>query len=501
MNVDEVKESAELIPPGFVLAAGTGRADPSFLRYRDERVAHWDAVADWMTQHPARGGAYRRRLVEVYRYFVPAGARVLEIGCAQGDLLAALRPARGVGVDFSARMIARARAKHPDLRFVHADAHALDLEAEPFDFIILSDVANDLWDVQAVCQQLARFADSRTRVVLNFSNRLWRWPLTAARRLGLARPNLRQSWLTVADLTMLLDLAGFEVIRHRREALLPLPLGPVAKFANRYAARFWPASALTATHFLVARPVKQEPPTREPVVSVIIPARDEAGNIADIFARMPEMGAGTEMVFVEGGSRDNTYGTVEQLIAAHPERRCQLHRQKGRGKVDAVRLGFERARGDVLMIFDADLTVPPEDMPRLLEMLTTGRADFVNPTRLVYPMEGEAMRFFNLVGNKFFGLVFSWLLERPFKDVLCGTKVLWRADYERIAANRHYFGDFDPFGEFDLLFGAAKLNLKIEDVPVRHRRRHYGTTKIPRWRGGVMLLRMAASAARRIKFI
>jgi SAM-dependent methyltransferase len=500
MNVNEVKDSEELIPPGFVLAAGTGHADPSFLSYRDERVAHWDAGAGWMTEHPTRGGAYRRRLAEVYQFFVPAGARVLEIGCAQGDLLAALKPGTGVGVDFSAAMIERARIKYPSLRFVHADAHALDLEEE-FDFIILSDVCNDLWDVQAVLQQLARLSTPRTRLIMNFSNRLWRWPLTAARRLGLARPNLRQSWLTVADLTMLLDLAGFEVIRHRREALVPLPLGPIAKFANRYAARFWPFDALTATHFLVARPMEQEPPTREPVVSVIIPARDEAGNIADIFARMPEMGAGTEMVFVEGGSRDDTYETVERLIAAHPERLCQLHRQKGRGKVDAVRLGFARARGDVLMIFDADLTVPPEDMPRLLDMLTTGRADFVNPTRLVYPMEGEAMRFFNLVGNKFFGLVFSWLLERPFKDVLCGTKVLWRADYERIAANRHYFGDFDPFGEFDLLFGASKLNLKIMDVPVRHRRRLYGTTKIPRWRGGVMLLRMAYSAAKRIKFI
>jgi glycosyltransferase involved in cell wall biosynthesis len=234
---------------------------------------------------------------------------------------------------------------------------------------------------------------------------------------------------------------------------------------------------------------------------VVIPARNEAGNIAAAFARVPEMGQGTEMIFVEGHSRDDTYQRIESGIAQNPARRAMLLRQSGKGKGDAVRLGFERATGDVLMILDADLTVPPEALPRFLEVLEEGKGEFVNGVRLVYPMEDQAMRFFNLLGNKFFSLAFSWLLGQPVKDTLCGTKVLRKVDYERIAANRSYFGDFDPFGDFDLLFGAAKLGLKIVDLPVRYGSRAYGETNIQRWRHGMLLLRMVAVAARRLKFI
>jgi glycosyltransferase involved in cell wall biosynthesis len=254
------------------------------------------------------------------------------------------------------------------------------------------------------------------------------------------------------------------------------------------------------TNFIVARP----PPdlcAKRPSVSVIIPARNEAGNIPDIFARTPEMGAGTELVFVEGHSRDNTYAAIETAIAAHPERYCQVLRQTGVGKGDAVRLGFSRARGEMLMILDADLTVPPEDLPRFYETLQSGKGEFINGVRLVYPMEKQAMRFLNLLGNKFFSLAFSWLLDQPIKDTLCGTKVLWKQDYEAIAANRAYFGDFDPFGDFDLVFGAVKLNLKITDLPIHYRERTYGTTKIARCKHGWLLLKMIVFAARRLKFV
>ena len=250
----------------------------------------------------------------------------------------------------------------------------------------------------------------------------------------------------------------------------------------------------------MARPTKalQRPAPR---VSVIVPARNEAGNIAAIFDRTPKLGSATELIFVEGGSRDDTYARIEREIAARPGQSCKLLKQTGKGKGDAVRLGFAHASGEILMILDSDLTVPPEDLPRFVDALTSGKADFANGSRLVYSMEKEAMRFFNLVGNKLFSLAFTWLLGQPIKDTLCGTKVLWREDYEEIAANRQYFGDFDPFGDYDLLFGAARLNLKIMDVPIRYRDRTYGATNINRWSHGWLLLRMVSFAARRIKFI
>ena len=476
--------------------------DLAHERYRQARIEHWDEVARSFDRFRGFGGAYHRRLAQVFRSVVPPGGRVIEIGCGEGDLLAALQPSFGVGVDFSGEMVRRATARHPGLHFVQADAHDLSDLGGGFDAIILSDLVNDVWDVQGVLQQLKPLAARHTRLVINSYSHVWELPLSAAGHLGMTKPNLPQNWLTIEDLINLLHLTGFEVVRQWREVLWPLPTPLLAGFANRFLVKLWPFKHLALANFVVARALPRrrrgEP---EPAVSVVVPARNEAGNIAAILERTPEMGAGPEIIFVEGHSRDGTYEAIEREIAASPGRRCQLHRQTGRGKGDAVRLGYARASGEVLMILDADLSVPPEDLPRFYRALLEGKGEFINGVRLVYPMEREAMRFANLVGNKFFSLAFSWLLGQPIKDTLCGTKVLWKRDYEAIAANRAYFGDFDPFGDFDLLFGAERLNLKIAELPIRYRERTYGTTNIQRWRHGLMLLRMVAFAALRLKFV
>jgi SAM-dependent methyltransferase len=466
-------------------------------------MAHWDRVSEMLQRRSGLGGFYQKQLAYHYRLLVPPGLRVLEVGCGQGDLLAALMPGLGVGVDLSAGMVRQASQRHPWLHFVQADAHQLPLDAE-FDVIILSDLLNDLWDVQAVLERLVALVHPRTRLILNTYSRVWEIPLAVAQRLGLSKPNLEQNWFTVEDINNLLDLTGSDVVRHTREILLPLNVPLLSSVANRIMVKIPPLSYAALTNFVVARPTsapRRGAGATEPLVSVIVPARNEAGNIESIFTRTPEMGRGTELVFVEGHSHDNTYAAVEKAIAEHPERISRLLKQTGTGKGDAVRLGFSSASGEILMILDADLTVPPEDLSRFYHALISRKGEFVNGVRLVYPMEQQAMRFLNLIGNKFFSLVFSWLLGQPIKDTLCGTKAMWKQDYELIAANRGYFGDFDPFGDFDLLFGAARLNLKIVDLPVRYRERTYGTTNIDRWQHGWLLLRMVAFAARRIKFV
>jgi ubiquinone/menaquinone biosynthesis C-methylase UbiE len=469
-------------------------------RYTQSRLAHWEAVA--AREGRADGGRYyRRRLRQVFAAHVPSSQRVLEIGCATGELLAAVEPLHGVGVDFSPLMVSKARRRHPRLTFAVADAHDLSGIEGPFDVVILSDLMNDLWDVQKVLEEVAKVCHAGTRVVVNNYSRLWEAPLSMAAALGISRPRLQQNWLTVEDVANLFHLAGFEVVRRWPEVIWPLPTPGLASIANRYFSKIWPFRLLALTNVMVARPRRLAVPGGTGLVSVIVPARNEAGNIEQIFARTPEMGAGTELVFIEGHSMDDTYEAIERAIACHSERRASLARQEGIGKGDAVRLGFRIATGDVLMILDADLTVPPEDLPRFVAALRDNDAEFVNGVRLVYPMEKRAMRFFNLIGNKFFSLAFSWMLGQPIKDTLCGTKVLSKANYERIAANRQYFGDFDPFGDFDLLFGAARLSLRIVDMPIRYRERTYGTTNIQRWRHGWLLLRMVAFAARRLKFV
>jgi SAM-dependent methyltransferase len=465
--------------------------------YNAQRRAHWDEIAAGKRSPSIFSRAYRQRLAEVYSLLVSPGQRVLEIGCGSGDLLAAVRPSYGVGVDFSPAMLRLARERHPGLTFIEAEAHNLNL-AETFDVIILSDLVNDLWDVQAALEQLHPLCTPSTRIIINLHSRLHQPALSLAGALGLANRTLPQNWLTPGDLENLLSLAGFEVIKRQKEVLLPLPL--VGGFFNKFLAKLPLLDGLTWTNVLVARP-QARPAEKAPSVSVIIPARNEAGNIEAVFSRLPRMGAETEIVFVEGHSKDNTYETIQKAIAAHPEWKCQLHKQPGKGKADAVRVGFARASGEVLMILDADLTVRPEDLPRFYEALVSGKGEFINGVRLVYPMQEQAMRFLNLLGNKFFSIAFSWLLGQPLKDTLCGTKVLYRKDYERIAANRAYFGEFDPFGDYDLIFGAAKQNLKIVDMPIRYQERTYGSTNIDRWRHGLLLMRMVAFAAFRLKFI
>jgi ubiquinone/menaquinone biosynthesis C-methylase UbiE len=485
---------------GRIVIVETPGAAADHARYTQSRLAHWETVA--ARQGSADGGRYyRRRLRQVFAAHVPSGQRVLEVGCATGELLAAVAPAHGVGIDFSPLMVTEARRRHPELTFHVADAHDLSALAGPFDVVILSDLMNDVWDVQQVLEQVARICHAGTRVVVNNYSRLWEAPLSMAAAFGMSRPRLQQNWLTVADVTNLFHLAGFEVVRHWPEVVWPLPTPVVASIANRYLSKVWPFRLLALTNVMVARPHRLAVSVGTGIVSVIVPARNESGNVEQIFARTPEMGSGTELVFIEGHSKDDTYEAIERAITRHPERRARLARQEGIGKGDAVRLGFHLATGEVLMILDADLTVPPEDLPRFVAALRDNDAEFVNGVRLVYPMEKHAMRFFNLIGNKFFSVAFSWMLGQPIKDTLCGTKVLTKANYERIAANRQHFGDFDPFGDFDLLFGAARLSLRIVDLPIRYRERTYGTTNIQRWRHGWLLLRMVAFAARRLKFV
>jgi len=474
--------------------------------YRKARSGQWDSVARRFNRWQGVGGVYHRRLAEVYRFLVPPGQVVLEIGCARGDLLAALKPALGIGLDFSPEMLERARKSHPGLRFVFADVHDLRWDESGewprFDVVILSDLLNDLWDVQTVLERIMPFCTPDTRIIINNYSRLWEIPLGVAKGLRLAQPTLPQNWLQTKDVFNLLDLANFEMIRNWQEFLWPLPIPLVEGFFNRFLVKFWPFRWCALANFIIARPKPSTPPKDPPPsVSVIIPARNESGNIAEIFARVPELGSGSELVFVEGHSKDDTYAEIERQIAAHPERRCRLIRQTGMGKGDAVRLGFADAGGDIVMILDADLTVPPEDLPRFYEALVSGKGEMINGTRFVYPMEKQAMRFINLLGNKFFCIAFSWLLGQPVKDTLCGTKALWKKDYASIARNRAYFGDFDPFGDYDLLFGAARLSRKIIDLPIRYRERTYGTTNIQRWKHGWLLLKMVAFAAARIKFI
>jgi len=468
-------------------------------KYNQRRIAHWNKVAEKLRHWRGLGRYYNKRVSDIYRFNIPENKSVLEVGTGSGKLLSSLDPKRGLGIDISEGMVTLAREIHPELEFRQMDAVNFQID-EKFDFVVMSDTINDLYDVQATLENIAHVLKPDGRLIINFYNRLWELPLRVAEMLSLAKPNLMQNWLTVDDARNLLNLAGFETIKGWEEVIFPFSIPLITPLINKFLVRFWPFKHLAMTYFLVARP-KPQPTKEKPSVSIIVPTRNEAGNIAAIFSRIPDAFTNPELIFVEGHSTDNTLDEIRKQIKAHPQVNASLFIQDGKGKGDAVRLGFSKAGGDVLMILDADLTMPPENLPRFYDAIVNGVGEFINGVRLVYPMEKDAMRFFNLIGNKFFSVVFTFLLGQPVKDTLCGTKVLTRKHYQEIARNRSYFGDFDPFGDFDLLFGAAKLNLKIVDMPIRYTERVYGETNIQRWRHGWLLLRMVTFAALRLKFI
>jgi SAM-dependent methyltransferase len=460
------------------------------------RVRAFYDAAPSLPQSGAR--AYRALLAHYYNLLIPADASVLEIGCGSGELLSQLRAARKTGLDLSATQIAAARLRLPHAEFFVQAGELIDLGDRRFDVIIISDTLNLAADVQHLLERLHLVSHPGTRLLINFQNSLWRPLLTLARVLGLKAEQPQNSWLASSDVLNLLQLAGWSSVCRQGRILVPFSAFGLGSPVNRWLAPLLQWFCLTV--FIVARPERQTAP-RALTVSVVIPARNEAGNIAAAVARTAEMGAGTELIFVEGHSRDDTWAQIQKVAAANPHRKIKILQQTGKGKGDAVRAGFAVANGDILMILDADLTMPPEDLPKFYDVLASGRAEFANGVRLVYPMDEKAMQFLNLCANKAFGLIFTWLLGQPVKDTLCGTKVLSRTHYDSVAANRAYFGDFDPFGDFDLLFGAAKLNLKIADVPIRYRERTYGTTNIQRWKHGWLLLRMVMFAARKLKFV
>ena len=462
-------------------------------------IEQFDAMAPRVDKWRRRGRHYHEDLASFLRFHVPEGRAVLEIGCSTGWLLNSLKPSRGVGIDVSERTLQIAREAYPQYQFVKGDAEALPID-EKFDYVILSNLVGHLTDVYQAFTELRRVCTPSTRVIVTHYSKLWEPVLNAAEKLRLKMPEQLENWLTLGDLENLLYLAGFETIKRGKRMLLPKYVPLLSSILNRYAASFQPFTSLCLTEYVVARlAVQSAEPDRGYTASVIIPTKDEAGNVEGAVTRTPDMGPHTELIFIDGHSTDGTVEEIERMVREHPARDIKFASQDGKGKGDAVRKGFDMATGDILFILDSDLTVPPEDLPKFYDSIASGRGEFINGCRLVYPMEKEAMRTLNLIANRCFGWLFTWLLDQPIKDTLCGTKVLFRRDYERLKLGRDYFGDFDPFGDFDLLFGAAKLGLKIVDLPIRYRERVYGDIKISRFRHGWLLLKMCMFAWRKLK--
>lgn len=465
---------------------------------KDKIKKYFDSTASKRDKWKRKNYYYHKLLEKYYSFIIPEDSKVLEIGCGIGDLLNSVKPSYGVGIDFSDEVIKIAKEKYPAMHFITSDAEDLNLD-EKFDYIIISDLTGFLWDVQEVFRNLKKVCNNKTRIIITSYNYVWEPILRFAEFLRLKEKQPLQNWLSMKDIIGLLELEGFETIKIDRKILLPKRI-PILNFIfNNIISNLPLFNHLSLINIIVAR--KQHIENSELSVSIVIPAKNEKGNIENAIIRTPEFGKSLEFIFVEGNSIDDTYDEMIKVKEKYTNKKIIVTKQTGKGKGNAVREGFELASGGVLMILDADLTTPPEDLPKFYQAIKSYRGEFINGCRLVYPMEKQAMRFLNLLANKFFGMFFTFLLGQKVKDTLCGTKVLMKEDYEKIKTGRNYFGNFDPFGDFDLLFGAAKLNLKIVEIPIRYRDREYGSTQINRFKHGWLLLKMSLFASKKIKFI
>jgi len=470
-------------------------------RRKEEFLQHFQKLAPGYARYKKRFNYYWKDIITYTNYFLTEDVSILDVGCGIGDTLAGLKGKRKLGIDISPEMIKHAKLYYPDIDFREMDATNLDLD-EKFDVIILSNTLGYLDNIQDLLVCLKSVCKPNTRLIITNYNQFWEPILKFGEFLGLKKKSPKQNWLTIGDIRNFLSLSSFEAYRAGKRVLFPVGIPLFSFLVNKLLGRLPFFNHFGLNTFVFARLSSALTfPKNEFSTSVVIPARNESGNIENAILRMPNFGKHVEIIFVEGNSTDDTWEKIQEIQKKYEGQfDIKIARQDGKGKGDAVRKGYSIASGDILMILDADLTVPPEDLPKFYNALVERKGEFINGSRLIYPMESKAMRHLNIIGNKFFSSAFSWLLEQPIKDTLCGTKVMFRNDYLKLIQNRKFFGEFDPFGDFDLIFGAYKLNLKIIDLPIFYRERTYGDTNISRFSHGIILFRMVLFAVAKIKF-
>lgn len=433
--------------------------------------------------------------------FVQPNAKVLAIGPWAQDLLMELSPVLAVGVDPHCEL---EESKPPSNITLHKSFGELQDCHETFDYILLPFSLGFMEDIMVSLMDLQRFCHEHTRVIIIYYSKAWQPLIRLAEMLGLKVKETEMNWVPPKEIENLMELSDYQIVKDFMFCLMPARMPLISNLINKYLGNLPLLRRLGLFSIIVGRSRIASSPERkalqEPMVSIIIPARNEEGHIADIVRRTPDFPGGSEIIFVEGNSKDDTRGAIERVIAENPQRRIFFLTQDGKGKKNAVLKGFAAATGEIFLILDADMTVPPEAVPRFVNTLVSGKAEFINGSRLVYPMRGKAMRFVNLLGNIFFSKAFSYLLDQPVRDTLCGTKVIWRSDYQKMLDIFKYFGNLDPFGDFDLLFGATCLNLKIIDLPIRYEERVYGETNINRWRDGAILMKIVLLGISKLKF-
>ena len=454
-----------------------------------------------------RGRTFHTEDLKFLKEIIPEKSNILELGCGNGQLLASLKPNYGLGIDFSAKLVKEAKKKYHKLNFIEADIEKLSKtigSETKFDFIIICDTIGYLEDITETLDSLHSFFNEDTRLIVSYYSPLWSPFLNLATLLKLKMVNRNSTLLGTSDISNFLDNSHYQTVRIERKILIPFSLFGIERLINRFIAPLPLFSNICLRHYNISRSLKAIN-NKKKSASVIIPCKNERGNIASAISRLPKFTDNIEVIFVEGNSSDGTWEEINKVKKANNKTNkkfnIKAYKQPSEGKADAVFHAFDNATNDILIILDGDLTVAPESLKKFWNKISSGEAEYINGSRLIYPMDNNAMKFLNYIANKIFSILFTWLLGQRFTDTLCGTKVISKKNYLRAKKKNNDLGNFDPFGDFFLIFGASRLCLKINEVPIRYKARIYGETQISRFSHGMLLVKMLVLAFLKIKAI
>lgn len=363
-----------------------------------------------------------------------------------------------------------------------------------FDYIIILEVLEETQDIIKLLKDTQTLLKKRGKLVIIYNNYLYNYIKQLFNKKS-------KNWLSTNDIRNFLQLSNYESFISNALYFFDIKLPLLNSLINRIIVHIFPISHFAKIHYIIAKKIHISP--KDLSTSIIIPARNEKGNIENIFNSLSPLGTTTEVIFVEGNSVDGTKEEIIRCINKYSKiQTFSFHfidQGTEKGKADAVRKGFAKAKGEVLFIYDADVSINPNDLSKFYKAIISNKGEFINGSRLVYPMEKLAMQSLNILGNKFFSLLYSWILDQKVKDTLCGTKVIWKNDYLLMKNDRYLTGNYDPFGDFELLIGARKLNLKIIDLPIRYYERKYGKTNIKRFSNGLQLAKYSLIAIKKLK--
>ncbi len=460
--------------------------------------------AEWLR----KGKIFHQEDSKFLKEIIPEKSNILELGCGNGHLLASLKPNYGLGIDFSRKLIKEAKKNFNDLNFIESDIEDLPKVLnykKKFNFVIICDTIGYLEDITKALDNFHQFFDEDTRLIVSYYSPLWAPFLSLATLVRLKMSNVNSTLLSPSDIFNFLEGSNYQTVRIDRKILIPFYLFGLERLVNRFIAPLPLFSHICLRHYNVARSLKAIDQNKKKSASIIIPCKNEKGNIMSAIRRLPKFTDNIEVIFVEGNSSDGTWDEINKVIKKNNRSKTKIdikaYKQPSKGKADAVFFAFEKASNDILIILDGDLTVAPETLEKFWKKISSGEAEYINGSRLIYPMDNNAMRFLNYVANKIFSILFSWLLGQRFTDTLCGTKVISKKNYLKAKNKNKDLGNFDPFGDFFIIFGASRLCLKITEVPIRYKARVYGETQISRFSHGVLLIKMLIFAFFKIKAI